>query len=66
MLTTVMLTKGILVNPITMNLVADDIIRFALREDMNAGDLSTESVCSGPRDPDSRASVRALRSAIKN
>lgn len=36
-------------NPITMNLVADDIIRFALREDMNAGDLSTESVCSGPR-----------------
>lgn len=32
-------------NPITMNLVADDIIRFALREDMNAGDLSTESVC---------------------
>lgn len=36
-------------NPITMNLVADDIIRFALREDMNAGDLSTESVCPGPR-----------------
>lgn len=37
-------------NPVTMNLVADDIIRFALREDMNAGDLSTESVCPGPRD----------------
>lgn len=36
-------------NPITMNLIADDIIRFALREDMNAGDLSTESVCPGPR-----------------
>lgn len=36
-------------NPITMNLVADDIIRAALREDMNAGDLSTESVCPGPR-----------------
>ena len=36
-------------NPITMNLVADDIIRFALREDMNAGDLSTESVCPEPR-----------------
>lgn len=36
-------------NPITMNLVADDIIRFALCEDMNAGDLSTESVCPGPR-----------------
>ena len=36
-------------NPITMNLVADDIIRFALREDMNAGDLSTEAVCPGPR-----------------
>lgn len=31
-------------NPITMNLIADDIIRAALREDMNAGDLSTESV----------------------
>ena len=37
-------------NPITMNLVADDIIRFALREDMNAGDLSTESVCPVPRE----------------
>lgn len=37
-------------NPVTMNLVADDIIRFALREDMNAGDLSTESVCPDPRD----------------
>lgn len=37
-------------NPITMNLVADDIIRFALREDMNAGDLSTESVCPAPRE----------------
>ncbi len=37
-------------NHITMNLVADDIIRFALREDMNAGDLSTESVCPAPRE----------------
>lgn len=37
-------------NPITMNLVADDIIRFALREDMNAGDLSTESVCPERRE----------------
>ena len=37
-------------NPITMNLVADDIIRFALREDMNAGNISTESVCPAPRE----------------
>lgn len=36
-------------NPITMNLVADDIIRAALLEDMNAGDLSTESVCPEAR-----------------
>lgn len=46
-------------NPITMNLVADDIIRFALREDMNAGDLSTESVCPGPR----RAQVQLIAKA---
>lgn len=59
MLTTVMLTKGILVNPITMNLVADDIIRFALREDMNAGDLSTESVCSGPREAEVQLIAKA-------
>lgn len=36
-------------NPITMNLIADDIIRAALREDMNAGDLSTESVAPEAR-----------------
>lgn len=36
-------------NPITMSLVADDIIRAALLEDMNAGDLSTESVCPEAR-----------------
>ena len=59
MLTTVMLTKGILVNPITMNLVADDIIRFALREDMNAGDLSTESVCPGPREAEVQLIAKA-------
>ena len=35
-------------NPITMNLVADDIIRFALREDMNAGDLSTCLLYTSP------------------
>lgn len=46
-------------NPITMNLIADDIIRFALREDMNAGDLSTESVCPGPR----RAQVQLIAKA---
>ena len=32
-------------SPITMSLEVDDIIRRALREDMNAGDLSTEAVC---------------------
>ena len=31
-------------NPITMSLVGDDIIKNALAEDMNAGDISTESV----------------------
>ena len=31
-------------SPITMSLVADDIIKRALAEDMNAGDISTESV----------------------
>ena len=36
-------------NPITMSLQADDIIRNALREDMNAGDLSTEAVCPQAR-----------------
>ncbi len=46
-------------NPITMNLVADDIIRFALHEDMNAGDLSTESVC--PARPNPSAPPRARR-----
>lgn len=46
-------------NPITMNLVADDIIRFALREDMNAGDLSTESVCPGPRKAEVQLIVKA-------
>lgn len=46
-------------NPITMNLVADDIIRFALREDMNAGDLSTESVCSGPREAEVQLIAKA-------
>ena len=37
-------------DPITMSLEVDDIIRRALREDMNAGDLSTESVCPEARD----------------
>ena len=32
-------------DPITMSLEVDDVIRRALREDMNAGDLSTEAVC---------------------
>ena len=36
-------------NPITMSLEVDDIIRRALREDMNAGDLSTEAVCPEAR-----------------
>ena len=36
-------------NPITMSLEVDDIIRRALREDMNAGDLSTEAVCPNAR-----------------
>lgn len=31
-------------DPITMKLVAEPIIRLALQEDMNAGDLSTEAV----------------------
>ena len=36
-------------DPITMSLEVDDIIRRALREDMNAGDLSTEAVCPEAR-----------------
>lgn len=46
-------------NPITMNLVADDIIRFALREDMNAGDLSTESVCPEHREAEVQLIAKA-------
>lgn len=46
-------------NPITMNLVADDIIRFALREDMNAGDLSTESVCLERREAEVQLIAKA-------
>lgn len=42
-------------NPITMTLMGDDIIRAALREDMNAGDLSTEAVC-----PEARAATVQL------
>lgn len=46
-------------NPITMNLVGDDIIRFALREDMNAGDLSTESVCPERREAEVQLIAKA-------
>ena len=46
-------------NPITMNLVADDIIRFALREDINAGDLSTESVCPERREAEVQLIAKA-------
>ena len=46
-------------NPITMNLVADDIIRCALREDMNAGDLSTESVCPERREAEVQLIAKA-------
>lgn len=46
-------------NSITMNLVADDIIRFALREDMNAGDLSTESVCPERREAEVQLIAKA-------
>lgn len=46
-------------NPITLNLVADDIIRFALREDMNAGDLSTESVCPERREAEVQLIAKA-------
>ena len=46
-------------NPITMNLVADDIILFALREDMNAGDLSTESVCPERREAEVQLIAKA-------
>lgn len=46
-------------NPITMNLVADDIIRFALREDMNAGDLSTESACPERREAEVQLIAKA-------
>ena len=46
-------------NPITMNLVADDIIRFALREDMNAGDLSTEAVCPERREAEVQLIAKA-------
>lgn len=46
-------------NPITMNLVVDDIIRFALREDMNAGDLSTESVCPERREAEVQLIAKA-------
>ena len=46
-------------NPLTMNLVADDIIRFALREDMNAGDLSTESVCPERREAEVQLIAKA-------
>lgn len=46
-------------NPIAMNLVADDIIRFALREDMNAGDLSTESVCPERREAEVQLIAKA-------
>ena len=46
-------------NHITMNLEADDIIRFALREDMNAGDLSTESVCPERREAEVQLIAKA-------
>lgn len=36
-------------NSITMNLVADDLIRMALREDITSEDISTMSVCPEPR-----------------
>ena len=36
-------------NPITMNLVADDYIRMALREDITSEDLSTMAVCPEAR-----------------
>lgn len=36
-------------DPITMTLCVDDIIRRALKEDMNAGDLSTQAVCPNAR-----------------
>ena len=36
-------------DPITMRLVGDDIIKNALAEDMNAGDISTESVAPAAR-----------------
>ena len=42
-----------------MHWVADDIIRFALREDMNAGDLSTESVCPERREAEVQLIAKA-------
>ncbi|MBE6468515.1 MAG: carboxylating nicotinate-nucleotide diphosphorylase [Coriobacteriaceae bacterium] len=36
-------------SPITMTLVADDLIRQALREDITYEDVSTAAVCPGPR-----------------
>lgn len=35
-------------NPITMNLQADDLLRMALREDISSEDVSTNAVVSGP------------------
>ena len=46
-------------DPVTMTLEVDDIIRRALREDMNAGDLSTEAVCPGPRDAEVQLIAKA-------
>lgn len=37
-------------NPITMNLVADEYIRRALQEDITSEDISTMSVCPARRE----------------
>ena len=36
-------------SPVTLSLVADDLIRQALREDITYEDVSTAAVCPGPR-----------------
>ncbi len=46
-------------DPITMKLVADDLILQALREDITFEDVSTVSVCPGPREAEVQLIAKA-------
>ncbi len=46
-------------DPITMKLVADDLILQALREDITFEDVSTASVCPGPREAEVQLIAKA-------